>query len=146
MSKQDRQGVRTAADIERKYELGQISAQKDTTSKQSNQISQLAQTLSLFVSRMNGELETLLQTVEKANEEIVGLQGMIYPVGSIYVATDETEPSTLFGGEWEFLGEGHLVVGVDQEGEEPQNELVQLQDTCYLWKRTKIALPQDGTL
>lgn len=139
MSKQDRQGVRTAADIERKYELGQISAQKDTTSKQSNQISQLAQTLSLFVSRMNGELETLLQTIE-------GLQGMIYPVGAIYIATDETEPSTLFGGEWEFLGEGHLVVGVDQEGEEPQNELVQLQDTCYLWKRTKIALPQDGTL
>ncbi len=151
MSKQDRQGVRTAADIERKYELGQISTQKDTSSRQSSQISQLSQTLSQFMTRMSGELETLYQSIDQtnsdveeltqsigqANEEIESLQGKIYPVGSIYVGVDNTEPSSLFGGEWEFLAEGHLLVGLDQESEEALNELLQLNDTCYLWKRTK---------
>ena len=123
MSKQDRQGVRTASDLERKYELGQISTQKDTSSRQSSQISQLAQTLSQFMVKVNAEIENL--------------QGRIYPVGSVYVSLDNSEPSLIFGGEWELLAEGHLLVGLDQASEEAFNELLQLDGTCYLWKRTK---------
>lgn len=125
MSKQDRQGVRTPADIERKYELGQIASQKDTSGKQSIQISQLSQTLAQFMARMTEEVEVLNQTIEN-------LQGN-FPVGSVYVSMDESEPSEKLGGVWELMAEGHLLLGVPQE--EESQEILQLDDTCYLWKR-----------
>ena len=35
----------------------------------------------------------------------------IYPVGSIYMSTESTNPSELFGGTWESYGEGKTIVG-----------------------------------
>lgn len=122
MSKQDRQGVRTPADLERKYELSQISTQKDETSRQSLQINQLSQTLSQFIAKTNSELNSLREHV--------------YPVGVIHISLENTSPGEVFGGEWELLAEGHLLVGMDQESEEALPELLQLNDTCYVWKRT----------
>lgn len=40
--------------------------------------------------------------------EIVNL---IYPVGSIYISTQSTNPSTLFGGTWEAYGQGRTLIG-----------------------------------
>lgn len=37
----------------------------------------------------------------------------VYPVGSIYMATNNTDPSILFGGTWESWGNGRVPVGVD---------------------------------
>lgn len=122
MSKQDRQGVRTASDLERKYELGQIAEQRNESSRQSIQMNQLAQTLSQFITKTNNELQAIRE--------------QIYPIGSIYVSLGDTDPKTLFGGEWEMLAEGHLLVGLEQESEEALPELLQTFDTCYLWKRT----------
>lgn len=127
MSKQDRQGVRTPADLERKYELGQISAQKDTSSKQSNQIAQMSQTLSQFMANVNAEIAALNKSMEKVRNNS-------HPVGSVYISFDSSEPS--LDGEWELLAEGHLLVGLDQASEEALPELLQINDTCYLWKRT----------
>ena len=36
-----------------------------------------------------------------------------YPVDSIYVSTDSTNPGTVFGGTWESYGSGRVLVGVD---------------------------------
>lgn len=36
-----------------------------------------------------------------------------YPVGSIYMSVNSTNPSTLFGGTWEAWGSGKVPVGVD---------------------------------
>lgn len=37
----------------------------------------------------------------------------VYPVGSIYLSTMNTDPATLFGGVWTPFGEGRCLVGVD---------------------------------
>ena len=42
-----------------------------------------------------------------------GLFNLIYPVGSIYMSVNNTNPSTLFGGTWTAWGSGKVPVGVD---------------------------------
>lgn len=42
-----------------------------------------------------------------------GLLDYIYPVGSIYMTTSNTNPSSIFGGAWESWGHGRVPVGVD---------------------------------
>lgn len=37
----------------------------------------------------------------------------LYPVGSIYMSVNSTDPSTLFGGEWEALDEGRVLIGAN---------------------------------
>ena len=39
----------------------------------------------------------------------------IYPVGSIYMSVNNTDPGTLFGGTWEAWGTGRVPVGVDSD-------------------------------
>lgn len=124
MSKQDRQGVRTASDLERKYDLSKIADLNAAGKEQDKQVSNLSQTLAQFMAKVNGEISELQ---EKMNG---------FPVGAIYISLDETEPSELFVGEWELIAEGHLLVGLPQENEEDLPELQQTVDTCYLWKRT----------
>ncbi len=36
-----------------------------------------------------------------------------YPIGSIYLSVNNTNPSSFFGGEWSLWGEGRCIVGVD---------------------------------
>ena len=38
---------------------------------------------------------------------------IIYPVGSIYISTVDTNPSVLLGGEWVAWGQGKVPIGVD---------------------------------
>ena len=38
---------------------------------------------------------------------------MIYPVGSIYLSVNSTNPSSLFGGSWIVFGAGRTLVGID---------------------------------
>lgn len=112
MSKQDRQGVRHPTEIERKYNLGQV---KDENKQQSAKLSQVMQSLAQCEAKLLRITETL---------------GNLYPVGSIYISTNDIEPSTLFGGSWELLNQGYLVVGT--ESELPQIEYL---DKCNVWKR-----------
>ena len=51
------------------------------------------------------QVDTLLQELQLA----------IYPVGSIYMSVTNTNPSSLFGGEWVEWGAGKVPVGVDAE-------------------------------
>ena len=60
MSKQDRQGVRTPADIERKYDLELLAGQGERSNeKLLQQINLLNQTLAQFMATTNGKIEEL---------------------------------------------------------------------------------------
>lgn len=58
----------------------------------------------------------------------------VYPVGSVYTTLATTNPSELFGGTWELIAEGQLLVGLVSESEQP--EIFQAEDNCFIWKRT----------
>ena len=58
------------------------------------------------------------------DEEIAGLQNyvgeifnLIYPIGSIYMSVNSTNPTALFGGTWVAWGAGRVTVGVGNNGE-----------------------------
>lgn len=69
----------------------------------------------------NTKIGTLanLNTVEKTNlvgaiNEVLGkIADIAYPVGSIYISANNTNPSTLFGGTWVSFGTGRTIVGYD---------------------------------
>lgn len=65
----------------------------------------------------NGNLSVnSLTTVEGFNTPSIdetAICNLIYPVGSIYIGINETNPSTLFGGTWEAFATGQTLVGVD---------------------------------
>ena len=109
LPKQDRVYSRKASDLEQKYDLGGMSKGTGDSSK----VSQLEQMLSQFMVEMRSK---------------------IYPVGSFYISADETDPTEIFGGTWEFYTEGHLLIGLDTEENVPP-EMLQISDNCYVWKR-----------
>lgn len=45
------------------------------------------------------------------NENIVSYLDKVYPVGSIYMSTNATSPTTLFGGSWSAIGQGRVLIG-----------------------------------
>lgn len=54
------------------------------------------------------------EMTEAVNQALEGLRGVLYPVGSYYIAAVETNPADLFGfGEWERV-KGKMLMGVDE--------------------------------
>lgn len=102
MSKQDRQGVRTAADVERKYSLGDINDASKRSTKAEKQVSELDQRMNLFMSSVN---KTIKDIQDRVNS--------FYPVGSIYISADAKNPSELFGGVWERIEDRFLLAASD---------------------------------
>ena len=51
--------------------------------------------------------------LENLTLNLTTLSKLIYPVGSIYMSTNSTDPKYLFGGTWEQWGVGRVPVGVD---------------------------------
>lgn len=127
MSKQDWQGVRTPSDIERKYNLGGMAEQGG---RQSDKLSQLTQALAQYTNTTNIRLKEL---EDKAGAALLE----VYPIGSIYTSINNTDPTTLFGGTWELLAEGQIIVGVaEDETSENLISILQSYTTCYIWQRS----------
>lgn len=76
--RQDRQGVRTPADLERKYNLGEMAQLKGSSTEQADQIKQLTQTLAQYMATTNAtfvkleehdlELDNAIVELDETNE------------------------------------------------------------------------------
>lgn len=77
---------------------------------------------------MNKKKEVVLQS-EEAHTKVYGIcenfckvevptmdqaAAKIYPIGSIYISINNTDPSILFGGRWDRFANGRALVGVDE--------------------------------
>lgn len=69
MSKQDRQGVRTATDIERKYNLGQLNDFRGQSQKQDLALTEIIQTVNQFIADTNAKFNAIDRTVDEAINE-----------------------------------------------------------------------------
>lgn len=59
---------------------------------------------------------------------------LIYPIGSVYMSKNSTDPSTLFGGTWERI-KGRVIVGVD-ENDADFNMVLKTGGSKYLQHHT----------
>lgn len=44
----------------------------------------------------------------------INILDIIHPVGSLYISTENTDPSTIFGGAWERV-KGKMLIGLDED-------------------------------
>jgi hypothetical protein len=86
MKKQDRQGVRTPADVERKYNLGRILSAQGSSPKLELQIQQLSQTLAQFIAKTNIEIEELKNKEETGTTEIETYNVTFYTDDGVVIA------------------------------------------------------------
>ncbi len=52
-------------------------------------------------------------TCTKFSNDLQSFLLKVYPVGSIYISYNSTNPGALFGGTWESYGKGQTLVGID---------------------------------
>jgi hypothetical protein len=119
MKKQDRQGVRKPSDIEQKYDLSLLEELDKGGAQQREEFSKFNQAFSQFSANVTARLQIL--------------ENMMLSVGSLHITLSEVNPSGVFGGEWELVAEGHILVGLESEDELP--EVFQGSDKCFIWKR-----------
>ena len=122
MSKQDRQGARTPANLEQKYSFGRVFSQQEReNARQNEEMNQQNLTMKQFISYASTTIEQLQKDVAAVNETIKSLSAKdkaleesnsslssqitnywktVYPVGHIYLSLSSTSPATLFGGTW----------------------------------------------
>lgn len=75
MSKQDRQGARTPADLERKYEFGEsLSKLESETKKQSEQIDRQNRAMDEFMDNSSDTLTSLERDISRAKKDISNLK------------------------------------------------------------------------
>lgn len=69
-------------------------------------------TTSTTYSTATSSADGLMSKTDKS--KLDNIFNSIYPVGSIYMSVNSTNPSTLFGGTWTRIANGRTLIGVDE--------------------------------
>lgn len=100
--------------------ISALTAQVARTSSTSNMVQAIAKSADIAVGEINqitGEVgkikEDMDDSVDQIRKEMDEMLNKVYPVGSIYLSINPSNPSELFGGTWEPWGSGRVPVGVD---------------------------------
>ena len=95
------------------YEFRVVAKDKVVTddSVSSNRI--VTEGVALFDIGKNDVLFKGIKLLDYIDSKIKMNVDLMYPVGSIYLSTNSTNPSEYFGGEWESWGSGRVPVSVD---------------------------------
>lgn len=141
-SRQDRQGARTPADLERKYNFGENFHEiKESIEKQNIQMDKQNQLFGNYVTENDKAVSKLEQGLSAAErnmsdvlQQVSGMQKAfeefmtstnnslskywqtVYPVGSIYMSLSSADPGTLFGGTWERIRDRFILAAGNTYG------------------------------
>lgn len=119
MSKQDRHGVRSPMELERKYDFGLVFG--DNPNSYLKMIEK--------VGKLTEETEELKRKLSEEVEELENKLSEVFPVDSLYISLDYSNPSEALGGTWRLFSEGYLILGEDE------STWMQSEEICYVWKR-----------
>lgn len=127
-------GVNASATGENSVALGadsvamlanQVSVGNDTTKRIISNVAEgLEANDAVTVGQLNKKLSSALDQLNR-------LAGQLYPVGSIYMNVNNVEPSTIFGGSWERMPSGRMLVNsgdgfhLGQVGGEKEHKLAE---------------------
>lgn len=75
-------------------------------------VSVKAETLAEKISNLSSKVSELAENVTSIDTSI----DSIYPIGSIYISYNSTNPASLFGGTWEIYSSGKHIVGAGNNG------------------------------
>lgn len=67
---------------------------------------------------ISDKIANLQNNINNLSSEIAGLNNInkLYPIGSIYITVNNTNPSTIIGGTWIAYGQGRKIIGVGSNG------------------------------
>ena len=73
---------------------------------------------SVYANSIEDKLNNISQKLKatKASFQNINLLDDKYPVGSIYITIDETNPTSILGGTWEAYAQGRTLIGMGSNG------------------------------
>lgn len=95
------------------YEFRVVAQDKVVTDDSVSSNRTVTEGIALFDIGKNDVLFKGIKLLEYIDSKIKMNVDLMYPVGSIYLSVNSTNPSQLFGGTWEQWGKGRVPVGVD---------------------------------
>lgn len=95
------------------YEFRVVAQDKVVTDDSVSSNRTVTEGIALFDIGKNDVLFKGIKLLDYIDSKIKMNVDLMYPVGSIYLSVNFTNPSQLFGGEWEQWGKGRVPVGID---------------------------------
>lgn len=103
-------------------DLGNLSGTVDTVRTDLGNLSGTVDTVQTDVGNLNGTIATVDSNYKQADQEIweelnnlstqvSNLLNTAYPIGSLYISTNNQNPATFLGGKWESYAQGRTIIG-----------------------------------
>lgn len=103
-------------------DLGNLNGTVDTVRTDLGNLSGTVDTVQTDVGNLNGTIATVDSNYKQADQEIweelnnlstqvSNLLNTAYPVGSLYISTNNQNPANFLGGKWESYAQGRTIIG-----------------------------------